>query len=201
MAGTGGNLGDGKPMGNQWETDGKQELESIWNHGFNWKSWWYWMILNDIDASERFTPHIGIYGPKTRRVVAVGTSTAKTLACVKSLRHKNMNFQSSRGPKSRFHTFIIIQISSGWWFEPLWKILVNWDDEIPNIWENKKWQPNHQPVDDLGIFGPNLEIPPVPPSWPSHFGPPPGANLTSYQTPIHTHEIHIRHLWYSLSAI
>ena len=23
---------------------------------------------------------------------------------------------------------------------------VNWDDEIPNIWENKKWQPNHQPV-------------------------------------------------------
>ena len=26
----------------------------------------------------------------------------------------------------------------GWWFESLWKILVNWDDEIPNIWENKK---------------------------------------------------------------
>ena len=26
---------------------------------------------------------------------------------------------------------------SGWWFEPLWKILVNWDDDIPNIWENK----------------------------------------------------------------
>ena len=25
----------------------------------------------------------------------------------------------------------------GWWFEPLCKILVNWDDEIPNIWENK----------------------------------------------------------------
>ena len=22
---------------------------------------------------------------------------------------------------------------------------VNWDDETPNIWENKKWQPNHQP--------------------------------------------------------
>ena len=22
---------------------------------------------------------------------------------------------------------------------------VNWDDEIPSIWENKKWQPNHQP--------------------------------------------------------
>ena len=22
---------------------------------------------------------------------------------------------------------------SGWWFEPLWKILVNWADDIPNI--------------------------------------------------------------------
>ena len=22
---------------------------------------------------------------------------------------------------------------------------VNGDDEIPNIWENKNWQPNHQP--------------------------------------------------------
>ena len=26
---------------------------------------------------------------------------------------------------------------AGWWFEPFWKIWVNWDDEIPNIWENK----------------------------------------------------------------
>ena len=34
---------------------------------------------------------------------------------------------------------------TGWWFEPLWKTWVNWDDEIPNLWENKKWQPNHQP--------------------------------------------------------
>ena len=24
-------------------------------------------------------------------------------------------------------------VKSGWWFEPLWKILVSWDDEIPNI--------------------------------------------------------------------
>ena len=31
---------------------------------------------------------------------------------------------------------------------PLWKIWVkvSWDDEIPNAWTNKKWQPNHQPV-------------------------------------------------------
>ena len=28
---------------------------------------------------------------------------------------------------------------------PLWKLLVSWDDDIPKIWENKKWQPNHQP--------------------------------------------------------
>ena len=32
---------------------------------------------------------------------------------------------------------------------PLWKILVNWDDDIPNIWENKIDVPNHQPVRDL----------------------------------------------------
>ena len=29
---------------------------------------------------------------------------------------------------------------------PLKNMNVNWDDEIPNIWENKKRQPNHQPV-------------------------------------------------------
>ena len=26
--------------------------------------------------------------------------------------------------------------------------VVNWDDDIPKIWENKKWQPNHQPDGD-----------------------------------------------------
>ena len=39
-----------------------------------------------------------------------------------------------------------LQKITGWWFQPLWKILVNWDDEIPNIWENKSHVPNHQPV-------------------------------------------------------
>ena len=34
----------------------------------------------------------------------------------------------------------------GGWATPLKNMKVNWDDEIPNIWENKKWQPNHQPV-------------------------------------------------------
>ena len=32
---------------------------------------------------------------------------------------------------------------------PLKNMKVNWDDDIPNIWENKKWQPNHQP----GVLG------------------------------------------------
>ena len=33
----------------------------------------------------------------------------------------------------------------GGWFTPLKNMKVNWDDEIPHIWENKTWQPNHQP--------------------------------------------------------
>ena len=38
--------------------------------------------------------------------------------------------------------------SSGWWYiYPSEKYdLVHWDDDIPNIWENKKHAPNHQPV-------------------------------------------------------
>ena len=47
----------------------------------------------------------------------------------------------------------------GWWFEPLWKkslkkMKVNWDDEIPNIYQYmgkcQKWQPNHQPATVCG---------------------------------------------------
>ena len=36
---------------------------------------------------------------------------------------------------------------SGWWLgHPSEKYeFVNWDDSKPNIWENKTWQPNHQP--------------------------------------------------------
>ena len=34
----------------------------------------------------------------------------------------------------------------GGWATPLKNMNVNWDDEIPNIWENKKWQPNRQLV-------------------------------------------------------
>ena len=38
---------------------------------------------------------------------------------------------------------------SGWWLSlPRWKMMefVSWDDDIPNIWRNKKNIPNHQPV-------------------------------------------------------
>jgi hypothetical protein len=31
-------------------------------------------------------------------------------------------------------------------------MLVSWDDEIPNIWKNKKKVPNHQPEIILGIL-------------------------------------------------
>ena len=34
---------------------------------------------------------------------------------------------------------------------PLKNMKVNWDDDIPNIWEKKKWQPNHQP-DYVGAY-------------------------------------------------
>ena len=37
------------------------------------------------------------------------------------------------------------EILVGGWATPLKNMKVNWDDEIPNIWENKEWQPNHQP--------------------------------------------------------
>ena len=43
---------------------------------------------------------------------------------------------------------------SGWWLgHPSEKHeFVNWDDEISNIWENKKLQPNHQPDVDIVIL-------------------------------------------------
>ena len=41
----------------------------------------------------------------------------------------------------------------GGWFTPLKNMKVNWDDEIPNIWENKIDVPNHQPA---MILNPNV---------------------------------------------
>ena len=38
-------------------------------------------------------------------------------------------------PMISFHSITIKH--PGWWFQPIWKILVKWD-EYPNIWRNKK---------------------------------------------------------------
>ena len=42
---------------------------------------------------------------------------------------------------------------TGWWFEPTPRknhgVKVSWDDDIPNIWENKIHAPKHQPNEHL----------------------------------------------------
>ena len=35
---------------------------------------------------------------------------------------------------------------TGWWFKPLWKILVSWDYEIPNIWKVIKFHGSKPPT-------------------------------------------------------
>ena len=47
-------------------------------------------------------------------------------------------------------TFSYINLVGGW-ASPLKNMKVNWDDDIPNIWENKIDVPNHQP--DIVING------------------------------------------------
>ena len=50
--------------------------------------------------------------------------------------------------KGSISTCIHVQCTyTGWWLgHPSEKYeFVNWDDEIPNIWENKIDVPNHQP--------------------------------------------------------
>ena len=39
-----------------------------------------------------------------------------------------MAMNSLTGDPWSFHTYKYIHINTGWWFQPLWKILVNWDD-------------------------------------------------------------------------
>ena len=44
------------------------------------------------------------------------------------------------------HIYLTLYIYIGWWFQPSQKYyMASWDDEIPNIWNNKK-NANHQPV-------------------------------------------------------
>ena len=51
--------------------------------------------------------------------------------------HRSKNFSIL----SRNHFFPY----TGWWFQPLWKILVNGKDDIPYVMENNPNVPNHQP--------------------------------------------------------
>ena len=40
---------------------------------------------------------------------------------------------------------LYIYIYIGWWFQPSQKYyMASWDDEIPNIWNNKKMQTTNQ---------------------------------------------------------
>ena len=47
---------------------------------------------------------------------------------------------------------IVAKYNSGWWFQPLWKILVNGKDDIPYIMKNNPSVWNHQPVVNLMII-------------------------------------------------
>ena len=51
-------------------------------------------------------------------------------------------------PKASHRFSILQEVSSGWWARatPLKNMSSSIGMIIPNIWENKKWQPNHQPV-------------------------------------------------------
>ena len=44
----------------------------------------------------------------------------------------------------------------GGWATPLKNMKVNWDDDIPNIWENKIHVTNHQPECYVSWLNPNI---------------------------------------------
>ena len=66
-----------------------------------------------------------------------GKVTVRSQVLVRTLGHLYGNMVSSV-------TFILLLV--GGWATPLKNIKVNWDDEIPNLWENKTDVPNHQPA-------------------------------------------------------
>jgi hypothetical protein len=41
---------------------------------------------------------------------------------------------------------------TGWWFQPLWKILANGKDDIPYSMENKSHVPNHQTTNQKSFW-------------------------------------------------
>ena len=58
-----------------------------------------------------------------------------TLSC--EARHRGGLFSPiSSGAACCISSCRLVLRITGWWFQSLWKILVIWDDEIPNIWKN-----------------------------------------------------------------
>ena len=61
----------------------------------------------------------------------------------------SVSFAKNSKSSPPLHLGITTSMSSisAWWLGHPWEKyeFVNWDDDIPNLWENKKWQPNHQP--------------------------------------------------------
>ena len=58
----------------------------------------------------------------------------------------------------------------GGWATPLKNMNVNWDDDIPNIWENKIDVPNHQPVSHCWCFKYLLISCDITNAWPQKLG-------------------------------
>ena len=56
------------------------------------------------------------------------------------------NWKKSSSALDWAHVDLELYLVGG--LNPSEKILVNWDDYSHYIWENKKWQPNHQPDND-----------------------------------------------------
>ena len=74
---------------------------------------------------------------------------------------------------------------------PLKNMKVNWDDEIPNIWENKFDVPNHQPVINPWHFGVAQTISDIP-QTPMNFQEPDSQVLTLHVEKLSFDLFHLR---------
>ena len=63
----------------------------------------------------------------------------------------------------------LLNLSSGWWFQPLWKIWKSVGIILPNTWKNKSHVPNHQPA--MVYCGNHQKIPSQSPIVPSKSSP------------------------------
>ena len=94
-------------------------------------------ILYITELLYAFDPYTSIYGMhhESMKLFLLGIKTPMPWITIRNL----LNHLEPCGT-------LISVISDIWCFEPLWKIWTSIGMIIPNIWENKKWQPNHQPV-------------------------------------------------------